>query len=337
MYDGDPLAVLPPELLPSSLESLTGCLAQGYAIARGTLQPLISYRPYDLATRAAIARSALERIRAACAAPVQIESDPFETPMNRENDKALYIFRTSGVPAQVLLSSALQVYAQVLDELVVAGTDLSAESVGCIHLQFTVILELLSGRAASYEPDQELPTLTVDALHLGNRDPLRRWVRGHHAFIVFLQWQVIFFQCFRRAVEDPFGREQAVRLLKLLILSMRASLQAFRFTGEFSREAYADIVRPTLMPPLAPEGMSGLNWRDHQYLLNSFTNLDAAIGSSDSLLLGLCASLKDEFRSVYDAHKLVCAHFVGTEVSLVSKTSAVTIIDRLKEQRSRLL
>jgi hypothetical protein len=337
MYDGDQLAVLPPELLPSSLGSLTGCLAQGHEVARAALRPLTESRPYDLATRAAIARSALARIRAACGAPVQIEADPCETHMNRENDKALYIFRTSGVPALVLLSSAMQVYAEILDELVTAGTDLSAECVGCMHLQFTVILELLSGRAPSYEPDQELPTLAVEALHLGNHDPLRRWVRGHHAFIIFLQWQVIFFQCFRRAVEDPGGREQAARLLKLLILSMRASLQVFRFTGEFSKEAYADVVRPTLMPPLAPEGMSGLNWRDHQYLLNSFTNLDAAAGTSDGLLLRLCASLKDEFRSVYDAHKLVCARFVGTEVSLLSKTSAVTIIDRLKEQRSRLL
>jgi hypothetical protein len=337
MYDGDQLAVLPPELLPNSLGSLTECLAQGHEVARVALHPLTESCPYDLATRAAITRDALERIRAACAAPVQIESDPCETPMNRENDKALYIFRTSGVPALVLLGSAVQVYVEILDELVTAGTDLSAECVGCIHLQFTVILELLSGRAASYEPDRELPTLPVAALHLGNHDPLRRWVRGHHAFIIFLQWQVIFFQCFRRSVEDPGGREQAVRLLKLLILSMRASLQVFKFTGEFSKEAYADIVRPTLMPPVAPEGMSGLNWRDHQYLLNSFTNLDAAIGTSDSLLLRLCASLKDEVRSVYDAHKLVCARFVGTEVSLVSKTSAVTIIDRLKEQRSRLL
>jgi hypothetical protein len=257
--------------------------------------------------------------------------------MNRENDKALYIFRTSGVPALVLLSSAVQVYVEFLDELVTAGTDLTAEDVGCIHLQFTVIFELLSGRTASYNPEQELPTLPVAALNLGNHDPLRRWVRGHHAFIVLVQWQVIFFQCFRRSVEQPGGLDEAAEVLKLLILTLRASLQAFRFTGEFSKEAYAELVRPTLMPPAAPDGMSGLNWRDHQYLLKSFTKLDGCIDSSDSPLRRLYALLKDELRSVYDAHKYVCAHFVGTEVSLVSKTSAVAVIDRLKEQRSRLL
>jgi hypothetical protein len=336
MYHGDQLAVLPPELLPNSLESLAECLGQGGEIARAALQPLTESRGYDLAARAAIARDALERVRAACAAPVQIEGDPCETPMNRENDKALYIYRTSGVPALVLLSSAVQVYVEFLDELVTAGTDLAAECVGCMDLQFTVIFEWLSGRAAGYDPEQELPALPVAALHLASHEPLRRWVRGHHAFIVFLQWQVIFFQCLRGCAGKPGGREQPAELLKLLILSMRASLQVFKFTGEFSKDAYAEIVRPTLMPPLAPDGMSGLNWRDHQYLLNSFTRLDASVGSDD-LLRRLCASLKDELRRVYDAHRYVCARFVGTEVSLVSKTSAVAIIDRLKEQRSRLL
>jgi hypothetical protein len=337
MYKGDQLAVLPPELLPSSPGSLAGCLVQGHAVARAALQRLTEISPHDLSTRAAVALDALERIRTACAPPVQIESDPFETPMNRENDKALYIYRTTGVPALVLLSSAVQVYSSILDELVIAGTDLSPECAGCMHLQFTVILDLLSGRSASYEPDQAPLALPVSPMRPGNHDPLRRWVRGHHAFIVVLQWQVIFFQCFRRSVESPNGREEAARFLKLLILSMRASLQIFRFASEFSTQAYADVVRPTLMPPLAPEGMSGVNWRDHHYLLNCFTNLDAAVGTSDSLLRSLCTTLKSEVRSVYDAHKLVCARFVGTDVSLVSKTSAVAIIDRLKEQRSRLL
>src|ERR1700761_2487081 len=100
MYAGDPLAVLPPELLPNSFAGLTECLVQSRELAQQALQPLTGFQGYDPAELTPIAQQALARIRAACPSPGQIESDPCETPMNRENDKALYIYRTSGMPAR---------------------------------------------------------------------------------------------------------------------------------------------------------------------------------------------------------------------------------------------
>ena len=338
MYEADELAVLPPELLPDSLGSLMECLAQGQATAREILQPLMESHQWDPIDLAPIARNVLERVRAICGTSHRIESDPAETSMNRENDKALYIFRTSAVPVWALLNGAVQTYTEFLDELVTAGTDLTGEEVGCIHLQFTVIFSVLSGRIAHYQPEQKPQPLSITPLNSGRHDPLRRWVRGHHAFMVFIQWQVVFFQCFQRSADQPGDPEQACELLKLLILSMRASLQVFRFTGEFSKEAYAEVVRPTLMPPAAPEGMSGLNWRDHQFLLKCFAKSASHVVDSDLRLRGYYAMLKEQMRRVYDAHKYVCARCVGEDAaSLLSKTSAVAIIDRLKEQRLRLL
>jgi hypothetical protein len=335
MYDE--LAVLPPELLPNSLESLAECIEQGRGAAREALQPLMESHWRTPDELAPIARDAFERIRAICGSPSQIELDPNETPMNRENDRALYIFRTSGVPALVLASSAVQAYVEFLDEIVTAGTDLAAADVGPIQLTFTVIFTLLGGGAPSYDLEQEV-LLPVATLKAESHDPLRRWVRGHHAFMVILQWQIILFHCLRRHVEQFGGDARGCELLKLLILSMRATLQAFRFTAEFTSDAYAQLVRPTLMPPAAPAGMSGLNWRDHQYLLKGLTKLDGSFGSADDVIRGLYAMLKAELRDVYDGHKYVCSRFVGEDaVSLMSKTSAVAILERLKEQRSRLL
>jgi len=336
MYDGDELAVLPPELLPNSLETLAACLEPSGGAIRETFQPLLTCPEWDPVALAPLAGNALGRIRDFCGTPVRIETDPGETPMNRENDKALYIFRASGIPAWVLARSTTQAYVEFLDELVTAGTDLAAADVGCIQQQFMVMLTLLSGESARYDVEQEA-LLSAPPLDLGRHDPLRRWVRGHHVFMVILQWQVILFQCFRHQVEQFGGGEPGCELLKLLILTLRAALQAFRFTAEFSSDAYAQLVRPTLMPPAAPAGMSGLNWRDHQYLLKSLTKLDDAFGDADGTIRRLYAMLKAELRRVYDAHKYVCARFVGAEASLLSKNSAVGIIDRLKEQRSRLL
>lgn len=203
--------------------------------------------------------------------------------MNRENDKALYIFRTSEVPVWALLNSAVQAYVEFLDELVTAGTDLVGEDVGYIELHFTVIFTVLEGHTARYEPEQKVSALSITALNLEGHNPLRRWVRGHHAFMVLVQWQVVFLQCFRCCLEQPGGAEQACEWLKLLILSMRASLQVFRFTGEFSQEAYTEVVRPTLMPPAAREGMSGLNWRDHPHCLRTRGRTPSSARSEDQL------------------------------------------------------
>jgi hypothetical protein len=337
MYDGEELAVLPPELLPNSLESLASYVEQGRVAASEALGPLLDSDRWDPVELAPLALRAHERLRALCGGAVRIESDPNETPMNRANDKALYIFRASAAPALLLASSAAQAYLQFLDELVTAGTELSSAELGRIHLQFIVIFKLLSGRTAGYELEQEV-LLPVPALPPRSLDPLRRWVRGHHAFMVILQWQVILFQCLRRHVDNRGAGAQACELLKLLILAMRSTLQAFRFTGEFNSDAYARLVRPTLMPPTAPAGMSGLNWRDHQYLLKNLKKLDGGFVGADVTMHTLYGVFKEELRTVYDAHKHVCARFVGNEaISLLSTTSAVTIIDRLKDLRSRLL
>jgi hypothetical protein len=119
---------------------------------------------------------------------------------------------------------------------------------------------------------------------------------------------------------------------------MWASRGALRYAGDAAQPEYDAEIRPTLMPPVAPPKMSGLRWRDHEALVRALTDSTkgwAWLAERDDAPL---AEFRDALGATYDAHRGVCAHFVGERsTSLLanssSSRSAVSVLDQFRRIR----
>lgn len=158
--------------------------------------------------------------------------------------------------------------------------------------------------------------------------------------MVFVQGIVMALNAFRRGVESRDRARSKIALTTATDL-MSGSEAALRFAGDFSYTDYEQSVRPTLMPPLAPPGMSGLRWRDHEHLIALLAQLRPIFADIEPSLAGARDAFYDAIGDAYSAHRFVCASFVGTERgSLLTggKTkSAVEMIDHFKRVRMSLV
>jgi hypothetical protein len=123
---------------------------------------------------------------------------------------------------------------------------------------------------------------------------------------------------------------------------MRGSGAALAFTGDFPYPAYAARVRPTLIPPNAPPDMTGLRWRDHEYLIRVLSELRPVFAALPEGLREEREGFADALTEAYDAHKMVCAHFVGADQSSVlmatrTNEAAVSTLERFKRSRRGLV
>lgn len=290
------------------------------------------------------AAAALETLRAALitvplpAGTAPVRDDPDESGGNRDNDQSFDIVRVDGEDgehAAILLRTTLGGAVLLLDDAVRSGTDLAAEHWRALRHGFAAMLGHLAGfPAPSGEADPGPGPRRVDGLP---RDALRRWVRGHRIFMVLIQGLVIAVD----ELTDAVGRaetERAAESLDLAVSLMRASEAALRFAGDFTPEEYKDLVRPTLMPPIAPPGLSGLHWRDHEYLVKRLAEARQLLAGVDPSLVPLRAKFREAYAAAYDAHRFVCARFVGEDVGSLlmtpkSKQSAVGVLTQYKRVR----
>ena len=169
----------------------------------------------------------------------------------------------------------------------------------------------------------------------------RRWTSGHHVFMVLVQGLIIALQ--EVAENIRIGRiDGAQRWFDLAAALMRGSNAALTFTGDFPYSEYEKRVRPTLIPPTAPPDMSGLRWRDHEYLIRVLVRLRPIFADLDPRLEPWREEFVQALSGSYDAHKTVCAHFVGNDQSSVLMSTrttqpAVSTLDKFKRSRSALL
>lgn len=272
-----------------------------------------------------------------------LTDDPSESVSNRANDQAFGIVRVSGDRLGVLRHSTLRGYQILLRELFSSGTDLSATKLDWLHLAFVRLLALHGGTddavdaKIAVEPHASGPCPPpADSTHA-----LRRWTSGHHVFMVLVQGLIIALQ--EMAENIRIGRiAGAQRSFDLASALMRGSNAALTFTGDFPYSEYEKRVRPTLIPPTAPPDMSGLRWRDHEYLIRVLVRLRPIFAELDPRLEPWREEFLQALTGSYDAHKTVCAHFVGNDQSSVlmsnrTTQSAVSTLDKFKRSRSALV
>jgi hypothetical protein len=327
--------LLRPEQLPRGRGDLRG---GGAEVA--VLEPLATLHrlaPEDGASAAA--RAALTRLGLGPEDFSPVLDDPEASQGNKDNDQAFSIVRVEGRVVPLLVHSTLQGFVTLLDEALTSGTDLEPLAWGRLRTAFNVLFDMLLGRPAS--PEEVVPMAPPRSIAAGERDALRRWTRGHYVFMSIVQGMVVLLNCLRQDVEA--GDLDAARSdLAQLTALMWGAESALRFTGDYSYTAYEKSVRPTLMPPLAPPGMTGLRWRDHEYLVKVLSGLRPIFSQLPAALEEAREAFYQAIARAYDAHKSVCAGFVGTErTSLLmaerTEKSAVEILEHFKRVRLHLV
>jgi hypothetical protein len=339
MHERRAFYLLPPEDLPRSRDD---CVAHGDAAAALAIVGACAAGCSE-ASALTEAGNAIARLDLDPRSLIPVGADPHESDGNRSNDEAFGIVRVRGDVTAILVHSTLHGFVALLEEAIAGGTNVSAEDWGKLRSAFALLFHILKcGSVDGFATlDSGAAPLAMPPAAEEQHSALSRWIRGHHMFMVLIQGLVTSFSSFQREVQA--GRiDQARDSLRAATCLMVASGVALRFTGDFKYSAYEREVRPTLMPPIAPEGLTGLYWRDHEYLIAFLTKARALFTSLDPSLREQLHSFHEALKETYDSHKVVCASFVGTErPSLLMATrtqkSAVETLDHFKRVRLNLV
>jgi hypothetical protein len=332
--------LLAPESLP---RSRTECVASGGAAAA---LEIICTCPADGQDEAVLveARRAVARLNLDPRSLVPVgEDDPHESEANRSNDRTFGIVRVRGEVIPILVHSTLQGFVALLEEAIAGGANVSAQEWSKLRGAFSLLFHLLrNGTVDDYANPDRLPApIEPPQATEKQHSALSRWIRGHHMFMVLIQGLVAAFSSLEREVEaGQLG--QAKDSLQAATCLMAGSGAALRFTGDFQYSDYEREVRPTLMPPIAPQGLTGLYWRDHEYLMKLLTKMRPLFTSLEPSLREQLHSFCHALQKTYNSHKVVCASFVGTvQPSLLMATrierSAVDTLDHFMRVRLNLV
>lgn len=324
------LHLLLPDRLPESVQSL----AEG---GGDQLEQSLSF-----VQRAAVGqpeREALVLVREA-RSRLDFEPLPDASPNERHtgHDGYCLIARATGDTMAVFLASQLQAYQEMLEEAIDGGIEMEQEHWHDLRGAFDALMAFV-GSARGTAAGDAAPTASAETR--GNRDALRRWLLGHHVFMALIQGLIVATNCFASAFQDG-DLEQAERSLDLAAVLMQGSASALRFTGEFDGDEYQDFVRPTMMPPNAPAGLSGLWSNDHAYLVKNLARMRKTFKELEGPLAASRDRLAAALESAYGAHRFVCSRFVGDEetsllMSADSEETAVGVLDNLRAARLRLI
>jgi hypothetical protein len=152
---------------------------------------------------------------------------------------------------------------------------------------------------------------------------LNRWKTGHHVFHLYLVTMVTLLNELIDDIED-LEETRVVSLLLDLTALLEAATAGMKYASAFDPSAYAEAVRPTMMPPGIPEGFSGALNLDHKRMLKALQLLPRALrrrfGEAESLWPDAIAAcwkqLNRAHREARMHHGLVCTRLVPDRLSL---------------------
>lgn len=331
------ILLLPPEALPQSYDEIS---------SRRTKDLSEALRLSVLGSTTHMGIEPLERIRAAlkampvprCAAEHKQVNKP--TADRDSHDEYCRVERSTGdASLAIYVHSVLRAYEEFVEDTIEGGTSLSDRQLNQMQVAFDSMLRFLGGdltaetawayerkETSLWESDQQC-------------DPLVRWIRGHHVFLVLIQCVITSLNCFFNAYKAR-EYELSAFALDLTTTLFHGCSVALHFAGDFTQAVYETTVRPTMMPPQVPPGMSGVLARDHEYLVRLLRNQRTVFKILDPAMRDRYMKLVTAFENTYESHKLVCSHFVGDEgPSLLNRheqaDAAVDVLDKVKNIRLR--
>ena len=161
--------------------------------------------------------------------------------------------------------------------------------------------------------------MTAVELSPVQRLAIRRWKGGHHAFHVLL---VAMNTRLDQASEllDAGAYDDAAPLLDELAGLYRAATALMRYASDFRAADYETLVRPSMMPPFASPGFSGLANQDHAVMLDRMARLRSAVsrdGETSPRVRAAGERLTGAQKDNRASHMLVCRRFVPEGQSLL--------------------
>jgi hypothetical protein len=140
-------------------------------------------------------------------------------------------------------------------------------------------------------------------------DPDRRWLVGHQLFFAQTQAVVVGLNVFEQGIAA--GQERDARDgLRLATAFMQSAAVGMKYTSDFDPVDYDMRVRPAMAPPEVQAGFSGLQTRDHAFLVRTFMRLRPLFAGVDENAVPHRAFV-DSVIDAYAAHEFVCARFRG--------------------------
>lgn len=222
-----------------------------------------------------------------------------------EHDRYFQVRRVRRRPAEAFLRGLVRAHALVQQNARQMGVaNLDPAQWRQLHAGLDRILQYVHRPIPAIAP--LLPTQPLD-----DYQPHRRWLVGHQLFFAVVQGVIVGLNCFVCAAER--GDEQDARAaVGVASAFMHSSAAAIRFTADFRPVDYDTLVRPAMAPPAVRTGFSGLQTRDHAFLVGLFTKLRALVARLEPGRTGEdFEEFVDATIDAYDAHRLICARFGG--------------------------
>ncbi|MFP3497037.1 hypothetical protein SB759_22670 [Pseudomonas sp. SIMBA_059] len=266
--------------------------------------------------------------------------DPRENQENRDNDFAFGIERHQGDTIALMVKATLNAAIQTGELVQRSGTSLD-------HSEWSDMMSVVQTILQTIASPRLMPESRVmfqapkNKVEEDEQDPLRRWVRGHLLFMALCQAMNLCTNLLITAAQDKdleLACAQANRLIQLMNIS-RITLE---FSTDLNSQQYVSQIRPTLMPPIAPPKMSGINWRDHVVMIRSMRRSTEAWNFIEQTYPHLAERMRATLAQVYSAHRGVCEKFVGEENTSLLATEKATntagqVLENLKKSRLKYL
>jgi hypothetical protein len=236
------------------------------------------------------------------------DSDPTADPNSEfaEHDRYFQVRRVRRQPVETFLRGLVRSYSLVRHNAVQMGvTNLDSTQWRNLFAGLHGILRYARVPLAGGPPP--MPTRPVVEEYL----PHHRWLVGHQLFFAVVQGTIVGLNCFVHAAErgDEPDARAAVGVASDF---MRSSAAAIRFTADFGPVDYDKLVRPAMAPPAVRAGFSGLQTRDHAFLIGLFTELRTLLARLGPGRTGEdFEEFVDATIDAYDAHQFICARFGG--------------------------
>ncbi len=228
-----------------------------------------------------------------------------------EHDRYFQVRRSSDKPAETFLQGLASIHASVYENGLRMGVDiLDGNEWLQIFAGLHAILRYATGNDLAAQDVPVLVPLAPRQTH-GDYDPEQRWLIGHQLLFALMQGTIVGLNGFRLAT-DRGDAVEAATAMRLAAAFMRSSAAAIKFAADFGPVDYQARIRPAMAPPAVQAGFSGLQTRDHTFLVSLFGPLRSAVGHrSAEPDNDVFEDFVDATAMAYEAHALICARFNG--------------------------
>jgi hypothetical protein len=247
------------------------------------------------------------------------------------HDEYFHIRRVANDNPAIFIRTAIKARIIILKEVLYAPVTLSHRKLDLIDRALADLAACLVGgyvNGGSY--------VTLWECRGVQRHAMPRWIRGHQAFAALTQGLIFSFRQLGEALRTG-DSHQVRRWADLCVVLFRGSAATFELTGDFPVEDYANVVRPSMMPPASEVGLSGLMSVDHRYLVQLMRDMRPALKSLGEQEPAIHGDLAASLGEVYDSHIHVCERFVGARPSILTagrtERSGPSLIEQFKSLR----